>query len=74
MTYESPPRLKQGDEFGELLRAGDVVDVSADRLASNAAGYKTLIAAGAIDRAVEAARAARAVVRDRRAGDPVPDA
>ena len=47
MTYESPPRLKQGDEFGELLRAGDVVDVSADRLASNAAGYKALIAAGA---------------------------
>jgi len=47
MTYESPPRLKHGDEFGQLLRAGDVVDVSADRLASNAAGYKTLIAAGA---------------------------
>ena len=47
MTFEAPPRLKQGSEFGELLRAGDVADVSAERLASNAAGYKTLIAAGA---------------------------
>ena len=47
MTFEPPPRLKYGDEFGPLLRAGDVADVSAERLASNAAGYKALIAAGA---------------------------
>jgi tetratricopeptide (TPR) repeat protein len=46
MTFEQPPRLKYGDEFGQLLRSADV-DVSADRLAHNAAGYKTLIAAGA---------------------------
>jgi tetratricopeptide (TPR) repeat protein len=47
MTYEQPPRLKYGDEFGSLLRAADVDTVTAERLASNAAGYKTLIATGA---------------------------
>jgi TolA-binding protein len=47
MTYESPPRLKHGDEFGPLLDAADIDTVTADRLASNAAGYKALIATGA---------------------------
>ncbi|HEY5926170.1 MAG TPA: tetratricopeptide repeat protein [Kofleriaceae bacterium] len=47
MSNQAPPRLKHGDEFGPLLRAGDLADVSAERLASNAAGYKALIAGGA---------------------------
>jgi tetratricopeptide (TPR) repeat protein len=47
MTYEQPPRLKYGDEFGALLKAADVDTVTADRLATNAAGYKALIATGA---------------------------
>ena len=46
MTYEAPPRLKHGDEFGPLLQAADVT-VSPERIATNAAGYKALIAAGA---------------------------
>src|SRR5687767_11926731 len=46
MTYEAPPRLKHGDEFGPLLEAADI-SVSPERIATNAAGYKALIAAGA---------------------------
>lgn len=47
MTYRAPPRLKHGEEFGALLRSAESVDVTAARLAENAAGYKALIAAGA---------------------------
>lgn len=47
MTFEQPPRLKHGDEFGGLLRAADDVAVTPERLADNAARYKTLIATGA---------------------------
>ena len=42
MTYESPPRLKYGDEFGTLLRAAGV-EVTPERLAKNAAAYKASI-------------------------------
>ena len=47
MTFERPPRLKHGDEFGDLLRAAEDVSVTPERLAENAAGYKALVATGA---------------------------
>jgi tetratricopeptide (TPR) repeat protein len=46
MTLERPVRLKHTDELGPLLRAAEPAELSAERLADNAAGVKALIASG----------------------------
>ena len=47
MSLESPPRLKQGAEYGRILEAAET-PVSPDRIASNQAAIKAAIAAGVV--------------------------
>jgi tetratricopeptide (TPR) repeat protein len=46
MTFEQPPRLRDSEHLGPLLRAAEPT-VTAERLAVNAAGVKARLAAGA---------------------------
>jgi tetratricopeptide (TPR) repeat protein len=43
MKHHGPDRLKQGQEFGELLRAADPVNVSAERLAKSAEAVRQMV-------------------------------
>jgi tetratricopeptide (TPR) repeat protein len=43
MKHHGPDRLKQSQEFGELLRAADPVNVSAERLAKSAEAVRQMV-------------------------------
>jgi tetratricopeptide (TPR) repeat protein len=47
MKFHGPDRLKQSQEFGELLRTADPVNVSAERLAKSAEAVRQMVAGNA---------------------------
>lgn len=48
MSLESPPRLKNDEQLGPILRNADNVAMSAERIAANGAAIKATIASGLV--------------------------